>query len=133
MEPRRWLVSLTGLLYGIFNGCPDRPLLARRPPAPPLWLKAHVLLAPLAVFGVRACCAATRRPIKAARGPGARPASHALGLRSARPDGTWSGRRAGATRARRRVARGLGVLFVLGCVLSRRRTPADTGRMMRKD
>ncbi len=47
-------VSLTGLLYGIFKYWvpgPDPDSRAGHP-LQPLWLKAHVLLAPLAVFGV---------------------------------------------------------------------------------
>ena len=47
-------VSVTGLLYGVFKYWVPSPDPSSRAghPLQPLWLKAHVLIAPLAIFGV---------------------------------------------------------------------------------
>jgi hypothetical protein len=127
-------VSLTGVLYGVFKYWvpgPDPDSRAGHP-LQPLWLKAHVLIAPFAIFGVGLL---VRR--------------HALlRLRAGEPNG----RRTGAAmlwifaplaltgyliqvlvEPRAMHAAGyahatLGLLFLLGYAIHpKRKTPADTG------
>ena len=127
-------VSVTGLLYGIFKYWvpgPDPDSRAGHP-LQPLWLKGHVLVAPLAVFGVGLLL---RR--------------HALArIRSGERKGRRTGVamlwifaplaltgyliqvlvERGATRAAGFTHAALGVLFVLGYALHpKRRTREDTG------
>ena len=127
-------VSLTGLLYGVFKYWvpgPDPDSRAGHP-LQPLWLKGHVLVAPLAVFGVGLLL---RR--------------HALArIRSGEKKGRRTGVamlwifaplaltgyliqvlvERGATRAAGFTHATLGILFLLGYALHpKRRTPEDTG------
>jgi hypothetical protein len=127
-------VSLTGLLYGIFKyGVPGPDPDSRAGhPLQPLWLKAHVLIAPFAVFGVGLLL---RR--------------HALArIRSGEKNGRRTGVamlwifaplaltgyliqvfvERGAMRATGFTHAALGMLFLIGYGLHpKRRTPADTG------
>jgi hypothetical protein len=127
-------IALTGVLYGVFKYWvpgPDPDSRAGHP-LQPVWLKAHILIAPFAVFGVALL---VRR--------------HALArIRSGETNGRSTGVAMlwifaplaltgylvqvfvarGAVRASGYAHAGLGLLFLLGYVLHpKRRTSADTG------